>query len=244
MKVAVFGATSAIAQAVERLMAARGDRLFLVARNRQRLDAIAADLKVRGAAAVAIACQDLADTDQHRGLVAQVAQALDGIDAALIAYGALGDQTEAEHSFAQAREIFAINMMSPVSLLGELAARLLAQGHGTLAVIGSVAGDRGRRSNFVYGASKAGLSTYLQGLRARLFSAGIRVVEIKPGFVDTPMTNHLRRPRFASTPARIAPAILAAIDRGTDVVYVPRLWRPVMALIKLLPEAVSKRLSY
>ena len=235
-RVAIFGATSAIAQAVARRMAARGDALVLVGRDAARLQAVAADLEVRGAPAAHTLVADLNDTAHHADLVRQAWAALGGVDIALIAHGYLGSQREAESSPGELAAILDTNFVSPVSLAMRLAEAFEHQGSGTLAAIGSVAGDRGRQSNYAYGAAKGGLATFLGGLRHRLASRGVRVVTLKPGFIDTPMTRDFPKGPLWASPDRAAAGIVAAIDRGASVTYVPGFWRPIMWVIRALPD--------
>ena len=242
-RVAIFGATSAIAQATARLLSRRGARLHLVARDAGKLEAVRADLAARGAAAVSTA---LADLDDHLALAALVdgaIEALGGLDAALVAQGTLPDQAEAASDPEIARKALHTNFVAPALLIGVLAERFEAKGAGTLVAISSVAGDRGRASNYVYGSAKAALSTYLAGLRNRLHAKGVRVVTIKPGFVDTPMTAHFPKGALWATPAQVAEGIVRAMERGTAVAYVPWFWRPIMLVIRLIPEAIFVRLK-
>ena len=242
-RVAIFGATSAIAQATARLLAKRGARLHLVARDAAKLEAVRADLAVRGAGAVTTALADLDDPSRHAALVDAAIEALGGLDAALIAQGILPDQAEAARDPESARRSLHTNFVAPALLIGVLAERLEARGAGTLVAISSVAGDRGRASNYIYGSAKAALSTYLDGLRGRLHAKGVRVVTIKPGFVDTPMTAHFRKGALWASPARVAEGIVRAMERGTAVAYVPWFWRPIMLVIRLIPEAIFVRLK-
>ena len=238
-KIAIFGATSAIAGAVGRLFAAEGARLFLVARNDGRLQAVAADLRTRGAE-VHTAVADLADLAGHAALVAQARTALDGIEGALIAHGTLGDQRTSEADPATMLRELTTNFTSPASLLQATTA---AMAHGTVAVIGSVAGDRGRQSNYVYGAAKGGLRVFAQGLRHRLAGGAVRVVLVQPGFVDTPMTAGIAKggPLWA-TPERVARDIKRAMDRGGPaILYTPWFWRPIMTVIRAVPDPVFRR---
>ncbi|MFC0408651.1 SDR family oxidoreductase [Roseomonas elaeocarpi] len=243
-RIVIFGATSAIAQAVARLFAADGARLFLVARNAERLDAVAADLRARGAGTVATATADLADEGAHAALVAQAEAALEGLDAALIAHGTLGDQSRSESDADAALAELRNNFLSPASILTHLANRMAAQGHGTIAVIGSVAGDRGRMSNYVYGSAKGGLRVFVQGLRHRLGKSGVSVVLVQPGFVDTPMTAGVANrggPLWAK-PERVARDIRRAMDRGGPaILYTPWFWSPIMTVVRNLPDAVFRR---
>ena len=182
-KVLVLGATSAIAQATVRLLSARGVALYLVGRHAERLEAVARDARIRGASRVETEVLDLDDLSQHEALVARAETALGGLDGALLAHGILGDQAQAQGSYAETEKVLRTNFLSAVSLLTPLANRFESQRAGTLVVISSVAGDRGRQSNYVYGASKGALTVFLQGLRNRLAPAGVAVVTVKPGFV-------------------------------------------------------------
>jgi short-subunit dehydrogenase len=225
-----------------RLYAAAGARLFLTGRNAARLDAVAADLRVRGAATVELAVLDVTDRRRCEEVVDSAWAAFDGLDVALIAHGVLPDQARAQASVAETLATLDVNFTSTVGLLTALANRFEAQRGGCIAVITSVAGDRGRQSNYVYGAAKGGVDRFLEGLRNRLFHAGVAVVTLKPGFVDTPMTAGLRQgPLFASA-RRAGRAIHGAIERRRDVAYVPWFWRPIMAVVRNIPERVFKRL--
>lgn len=241
-RLAVFGATSAIAGAVARLYAAEGASLFLVARNAARLEALADDLRARGAAAVATAVADLDELDRHPELVESARAALDGLDAVLIAHGTLSDQAACETDWSAAQAGFTTNFLSPVSLLTALAPVMERQNRGAVAVIGSVAGDRGRGSNYVYGSAKGGLGVFVQGLRHRLGRSNVAVTLVKPGFVDTPMTAALPKggPLWAK-PERVAADIRRALDRGPAVLYTPWFWRWILLVIRLLPDAVFRR---
>jgi short-subunit dehydrogenase len=241
-QVIVFGATSAIAQAVCRRFASAGAKLFLVARNPERLEAIAADLRVRGASLVQVEACDLSDCDAHEALIGRARQGLDKIDCALIAYGTLPDQKACEEDFQTSATHILVNYLSPVSLLTHMANVMALQGSGTIGVIGSVAGDRGRQSNYVYGSAKGGLAVFTQGLRHRLWSKGVAVVLIKPGFVDTPMTAGIAKggPLWAS-PEKVAGDIVRALDSGKAVLYTPWFWRWIMAVIRIVPDFVFRR---
>jgi short-subunit dehydrogenase len=186
--VLIIGATSAMAEATARLFAARGDRLFLVARDAARLRMVADDLAVRGAMLAASATLDVADFAAHAPLLDAAEKELGAIDIALIAHGTLSDQAECERSVDALRREFDVNAVATLALLTDLANRFERRRSGTLAVISSVAGDRGRQSNYVYGSAKAAVTTFLGGLRQRLAKSGVAVLTIKPGFVDTPMT--------------------------------------------------------
>jgi len=237
-RVLVLGATSAIAQQVARLYAARGAELFLVARNEERLGAVADDLRVRGAS-VETAVADLDDAGRHEDLLARAGP----LDVVFLAYGVLGEARETGRSAGAAEAVLRTNLLGPVALLTLAAQRLEAQGKGCIVALSSVAGDRGRASNPVYGAAKAGLTAFLSGLRNRLSRAGVRVVTVKPGFVDTPMTGHLPKNPLYASPERVARDVVRAIEGGADVVYTPWWWRLVMLAVRLVPERLFKRLS-
>jgi short-subunit dehydrogenase len=239
-RVLIVGATSAIAAEVARRYAGRGASLVLTGRNPARLAAVGDDLRVRGAGSVETEVLDLLERERH---AAVVRRAFAGpLDLALLAHGDLPDQQRCQTDPGEAARTLELNLVATVELLTLLATEFETQGFGTIAVITSVAGDRGRRSNYVYGAAKAGVTVFLQGLRQRLRPAGVRVVTLKPGFVDTPMTAHLPRNPLASSPQRAARAICRAIESHRDVAYIPWFWRPVMALIRAVPEALFKRL--
>ncbi|MGE0746438.1 MAG: SDR family oxidoreductase [Rhodospirillales bacterium] len=241
-KILIVGATSAIAEATARLFAADGDRLFLLARNANRLSAVADDLRVRGAAQVETLTLDLNDTDRHEAVVDEAFDRLGGIDTVLVAHGTLPDQKACQASFELTRREFETNLLSVVSILTPIANRFEEAKAGTIAVITSVAGDRGRQSNYIYGAAKGAVALFLGGLRNRLHPAGVRVITLKPGFVDTPMTAGMPKNALYATPDRIARSIHRAIGRGPDVVYLPWFWWPIMTIIMSIPEFVFKRL--
>lgn len=240
-RILIVGATSAIAEAVARRYAAEGASLFLAARNTDRAAAIADDLRVRGAAAVWVEGYDATAPEGAERLVTAAWDALSGIDVALIAHGSLPDQQACAASVALTRREFEVNALSVIDLLTLLANRMESAQAGTLAVIGSVAGDRGRQSNYVYGAAKGCIDIFLQGLAHRLAPTGVRVLIIKPGFVDTPMTAAFPKGPLWASPAAVARGIHRAIGRGTHVLYTPWFWRWIMLLIRLVPTAVFHR---
>ncbi len=243
-KTLIIGATSAIVEATARRLAARKHDLYLVARNRDRLAAIADDLKTRGATSVATHRADLTDLSQHQQLVDDAVAALGGLDLVLIGHGVLGRQEKAQSDFEAAQKVFDANFTSVASLLTPIAEYMVQQKSGTIAVISSVAGDRGRQSNYIYGTSKAAKSVYLQGLRNRLYQSGVHVVTIKPGFVDTPMTSEFEKGGLLwATPDQIADGIVKAIDKKKNVAYLPWFWWPIMTIIKHVPETIFKRLK-
>ncbi len=242
-KILVLGATSGIAEATCRIWAQQGASLFLVARSADKLAAVAADLKTRGAAFVDTAVVDLDDTAQHPSLLTHGINSLGGMDVAYLAHGILGDQQAAEQSFATAEQILHTNFIAPVSLLTFLANYCVQRHSGVLAVISSVAGDRGRKSNYLYGSSKAGLSAFLGGLRNRVDREGVTVLNIKPGPTKTAMTAAMKgSEKFADVNA-VAKSIVSAIDRKADTLYVPFQWGPIMFVIQHIPEPIFKKLN-
>lgn len=243
MNILVIGATSAIAEATTRIWAAEGHSMILLGRHRTRLESIAADLRVRGAASVECADFDATDFARHEQLVGTSFAALGSIDLVLVAHGSLGSQSACERDFSQAHHEYAVNALSVVSLLTHIANRMETQRRGTIAVIGSVAGDRGRQSNYVYGSAKAAVDVFVQGLRNRLYRAGVHVMLIKPGLIDTPMTSAFRKGALWSAPDAVASSIVRGLARRRNVVYAPSFWRPLMTVIRWIPEPFFKTLS-
>ncbi|MGL4317708.1 MAG: SDR family oxidoreductase [Pseudomonas sp.] len=243
-KVLIVGATSAIATACARLWAAEGAELFLVGRNTEQLQLIAADLRVRGATRVENHELDLNHFNAHEAMLQACFELFGALDVALVAHGTLPDQQACERDVDLALQEFASNGLSVIALLTRLANRFEAQGHGSLAVISSVAGDRGRPSNYLYGSAKAAVSAFCEGLRARLFKAGVHLLTIKPGFVRTPMTQGLALPELLlAEPEVVAGDILRSIERRASVRYTPWFWWPIMQVIKSVPVLLFKRLS-
>ena len=240
----VIGATSAIAESVCRLWSVRGYNLFLVGRNQEKLDTVAKDYQVRGASTVYTHLLDVKDHAQHQSCWDAATKAMGKVDGMLIAHGTLPDQKKCEASYDTAFEEISVNGLSVVSLCTIAANELEKQGSGHIAVISSVAGDRGRQSNYVYGAAKGMVSIFLQGLRNRLFKSDVYVTTIKPGFVDTPMTAEFDKggPLWAS-PDQVAAGIVSAIDKRRSVVYLPWFWLGIMLIIRGIPEMVFKRLG-
>jgi short-subunit dehydrogenase len=243
-KILIVGATSSIASACARLWAAEQSEFFLVARDGQKLQQTCADLQARGARAVTPYEMDVSDTAEHAVMFERCMAALQMVDICLIAYGSLPNQRECEQSVEVALREFANNGSSVIALLTLLANRMAAQHRGTLAVISSVAGDRGRPSNYLYGAAKAAVTAFCEGLRARLFKSGVHVITIKPGFVDTPMTLGLALPALlVAQPDTVAQRIVAGIERKAAVLYVPGFWAWIMGLIRAIPQPIFKRLN-
>lgn len=240
-RILIIGATSAIAEAAARSYARRAAALMLVGRNLVRLQSIADDLSTRGAHAVHVHAMDVNDTAAHAGMLDAAVQALGGIDVVLVAHGTLPDQAACNDSVELSLREFATNGTSTIALCALLAQKL--ERGATLAVISSVAGDRGRASNYLYGSAKAAVSAYLSGMRQRLRPQGINVLTIKPGFVDTPMTAGFKKGALWANPDGIAKGIVGAIDRRRAVAYLPGFWWAIMQVIKLIPEPVFVRIK-
>jgi len=239
-RILIVGATSAIAEATARRLAARGARLHLLARNAQRLEEIAADLRTRGAA-VSTGILEVNDVAAHAAALEQAWASLGGtVDVALLAHGTLPDQAACDASVELALAEFATNATSTIALCIALAQRL--QRGATLAVISSVAGDRGRASNYLYGSAKAAVTAFLSGLGQRLRPQGINVLAIKPGFVDTPMTAAFRKGALWASPDQVGKGILRAIAARKPVAYLPGFWWAIMYVIKAIPEWLFRRI--
>lgn len=242
-RILIVGATSAMAEATARHFAARADELFLVARSADKLTPIADDLSVRGARRVETHVMDADDLSAHSAMLDAAEARLGGIDAVLVAYGTLPDQTACAADPAAAVAAWHINAVSPIALVTDIANRLERQGHGQIAVISSVAGDRGRASNYVYGSAKAGLSVFLDGLRHRLYGSGVDVLTIRPGLVDTPMTADIPKgPLFAKVD-KVGADIFNAMNKRRAVCYTPGFWRLIMAIVRNVPRALFHRTS-
>jgi short-subunit dehydrogenase len=247
-KIAVFGATSAIAQAWMRLltqrMAPSGEAsFFLVARNAAHLESVANDLIARGASAVYAETANLDEASGHTAMLERAVASLGGLDCALIAHGSLGDQPAGEKEFSMAAASLQTNFLSAASLVTWLANYFAGQHFGTIAVISSVAGDRGRKSNYIYGSAKAGLNAFLDGVRNRVDREGVQVLTIRPGFVATPMTAHLPQGPLFATPETVARDIQNAIESQRDVLYTPWFWRWIMAIVRIVPEWKFKKMD-
>jgi len=242
-RIVIFGATSGIAEATAREFAKEGTSFVLVGRDVEALGDIGADLKVRGAGSVEILPSELSDVDALPKLCADVGVKLGGIDVAIIAHGVLPDQEACEASADTLLDVLKINTLSPAVLMTELAQLMLSQGSGTIVVLSSVAGDRGRPSNYVYGASKALLTVLGEGMALKLKGRGVNLLVVKPGFVDTKMTADFRKGALWASAAQVGASIVTAVKAGkSGVIYTPRWWQLIMLVIKLAPEFVVRRL--
>ncbi len=243
MKILIIGATSAIAHETAKCFAKEGAELFLVARSPEKLEAVQNDLKVRGAKRAESYVLDVSQLDQHEAMIQTAIETLDELDMVLIAHGVLDKSRVTRENVDKALEEFTINCTSVISLLIRLANYFEPRKRGCIAVISSVAGDRGRKANYLYGAAKGAITVFLGGLRGRLAKSGVAVVTIKPGFVDTPMTASMRKGLLFASPRKVGEGIYHAMLKGKEVVYLPWFWRPIMLVVKSIPEPVFKRLS-
>ncbi|HVR71517.1 MAG TPA: SDR family NAD(P)-dependent oxidoreductase [Vicinamibacteria bacterium] len=245
MRVAFLGATRGMGRALARLMAESGHELFLLGRHPADLEKSAHDLEVRGGhGPVRVASCDLARPETFAPALEAAEAALGGLDAVVVTAGLFATQDRLEEDVELARQVLEVDFTNTVVFCEHARRRLLARGGGTLCVFSSVAGERGRKPVVLYGAAKAGLSRYLEGLDHRFRGQGLRTVCVKPGFVRTSMTEGLPAPPFAGEPDRVAPLVLRAIERGEPVVWVPGVWRWVMLAIRLLPRAVMRRVRF
>lgn len=239
----ILGATSAIAKHTTRLFAQDNASLYLVARNEDKLSAMQQDMLVRGATAVDYEILDLADDKLHADLIERATKKMGNIDIVLIAYGTLGEQKQSEKNFQNTLNELQINCLSVISILTIIANQFEQQKSGSIAVISSPSGDRGRQSNYIYGTAKGALTIFLQGLRNRLAKSNVHVLTIKPGFVDTPMTKDFKKGFLWVNPEVISKGIYNAIKKKKEIVYLPFFWRFIMIIIKSIPEKIFKKLS-
>ncbi len=246
-KVLIFGGTSAIAEEYAQLILSNGGQVFLVGRNTNTLTRTAKDLEIRSGSSpdtVHTLAINFTNYDEIKNCFNQADKTLQGISKVLVAHGCLPEQEELQNDFSAAINSHHVNYLSAVAVCESAAQYFLEKAiSGQISVISSVAGDRGRKSNYFYGASKGALSLYLQGLRGRLHSSEITVLTVKPGFVDTPMTSHLEKGLLWAKPASIAAGILRAEETKRNIVYLPFYWFSIMLCIKLIPECIFKKLS-
>jgi decaprenylphospho-beta-D-erythro-pentofuranosid-2-ulose 2-reductase len=242
MKVAIIGATAGLVRETVRLCAKAGDTLFLTGRTATKLEAIADEARAAGAHAVHTRVLDLEQTAELAVAWRAAWDTLDGVDTLLIAAGTLPDEAQCRADAAALESAMRINMVAPASLASMAAHQMATAGRGVVAVISSVAGDRGRASNYAYGASKAGLSTFLQGLGHEVAARGVRIVDVRPGPVDTPMTAHLKGKQALADPDAVGARIHEALSDGSRVVYAPGWWQPAMWVVKALPRPIFERL--
>ncbi len=242
-RILIIGSTSPIARELAMHFAGDGARLYLAARDAEEAARIAADVAIRGGVEARSGAFEAADFESHPAFMARVVEELGGLDGVVLCFGTLGDQQAAWRDSREALAIINQNYTGAVSILTLCAARLEAQHSGFIVVIGSVSGDRGRRGNYAYGSAKGGLALFAQGLRARLAEAGVHVMTVKPGYVDSRMTWGRPGVFLNASPAAVAGRIHAALKRKADVIYAPAFWRLISGAIKLVPERIFKRIN-
>lgn len=243
-QIAIFGASSAIAMEVAKIYAKDGETLHLISRSAEKLDSFKKDLKIRGAAQVFTYSFDFEKDTKYFELLENILGNTGGkIHVSLIAYGTLPKQDLCEKNLEETLKVINLNGVSTISLLHHLANLYELWQGGTIATISSVAGDRGRPSNYTYGTAKSMVSTYMQGLRGRLNSAGVQVLTIKPGFVDSPMTAEFEKGPLWAKPQDIAQGIVNAIKGGRNIVYLPFFWLFIMLIVRHIPEFIFKKLK-
>jgi decaprenylphospho-beta-D-erythro-pentofuranosid-2-ulose 2-reductase len=240
-KVLIIGATSAIAKEVARLYSERGAQLYLMARSPEGLAQLSGELE---GSVVGSESGDFSEIVENRARIDRALAALGGLDIAIIAHGSLGDQLLSERDYEETRDLFAVNCMSVISFLIPLANAIEDQGHGHLAVMSSVAAERGRPRNYTYAAAKSAVNVYLQGVRSRLWKSGGRVHILKLGPAHTPMTTQHEKNALFAQPEAVARGIVRAIDRGVSEVYIPGYWLPIMAVVRILPEFVFQKIRF
>ncbi len=242
MQLLILGANSDVAEAVARKFAQEEKaNIYLASRDLGLLEKQARDLEIRAQVKAQPLSFDALDYAAHAAFYQSLDPKPDGV---LVAFGYLGDQSRAQEDFAEARRIIDTNFLGAVSILEIVAQDFARRGHGFIIGLSSVAGERGRQSNYIYGAAKGALSIYLSGLRNRLHQRGVRVLTVLPGFVRTKMTEHLDLPeKLTAEPAEVAEDIYTAYKKGKDIIYTKWLWRWIMAIIKAIPEKVFKRLK-
>lgn len=246
MKVVALGATKGMGRSLSRLMAERGDTIFLLGRDPDDLAKAAEDLEIRSSSGkrFGFAQCDLERPEGFADALDQAAATLGGFDCVVVSAGVFGQQADFEQDTEAMRRMLEVNFVRTVEFCELARARILATGGGTLCVFSSVAGERGRKPVVLYGAAKAGLTRYLEGLDHKFRRHGLKTVCVKPGFVKTGMTAGLSPPPFAGEPDAVARRVLAAIDRGKAVVYAPGAWRWIMLVIRNLPRFVMRRIEF
>jgi decaprenylphospho-beta-D-erythro-pentofuranosid-2-ulose 2-reductase len=240
----VLGGSSPVGRAFAREALRKGHAVVLAGRDTADLEVTAEDARLRIGGDISVAEFDATAYDKHQEFVDACVENKRGALGVFICFGVMPGQDEIDGDFDKARQTIEVNYLGAVSVLSRVAPVLEKERAGHIVVLGSVAGDRGRRRNYVYGSAKAGLHTYLQGLRARLYAAGVSVTTVKPGFMDTQMTWGDPRVKRPPTPEAVARACLRFAEKGADVKYYPLKWWPIMTVVKLIPERVFKRLNF
>jgi decaprenylphospho-beta-D-erythro-pentofuranosid-2-ulose 2-reductase len=247
MKAVILGATKGMGRSMARLLAAQGAELFLLGRDAEDLARSARDLETRSgkaAGSIGVAACDLERPEQFGPALDAADAALSGFDGVVVTAGLFATQDELEADGELARRLLTVDFANTVAFCEEARKRLLARGGGTLCVWSSVAGERGRKPVILYGAAKAGLTRYLEGLDHKFRARGLRTICVKPGFVRTGMTEGLKVPPFAGEPDAVAARVVRALERGRPVVYAPPIWAWIMLVIRLLPRFVMRKIGF
>ncbi|MFT3709616.1 MAG: SDR family NAD(P)-dependent oxidoreductase [Archangium sp.] len=245
-RVAILGATRGMGRSLARKFVERGDWVALLGRELEELKRSQADLEARGTPGVrvtSVVC-DLEQPETFRSALESAEQSLDGLDTVVVTAGIFATQEKLEQDPALAHKVLTVDFANTVVFCEEARKKLLLHGKGTLCVFSSVAGDRARKPVILYGAAKAGLSAYLEGLDHKYRAQGLTTICVKPGFVKTAMTAGLPVPPFAGDPDEVAQVVLEGIDAGSPVVYAPRIWQAVMTAIKAMPRFVMRRAKF
>ncbi len=243
MTVLILGATSRIAQQVGHRYAEEGHAVYVTARDAAEAELVAADIAIRHEVPTGFGAFDALDMPSHRRFIAEVEECLGPIEVALVAFGEMGDQEESQRDFGMARQVIDINFTGAASICEAIAERMEERGRGAIIGLSSVAGDRGRQSNYIYGSAKGAFTLYLGGLRNRLTKSAVQVLTVRLGFVDTRMTYGMKTGIPIADPTDISRRILRHQQRGSDSVYLPGFWWLIMTIICLIPERIFKRLS-
>lgn len=240
----VLGASSLIVQETLELLAKPDVKFYLVGRNEAKLNIVKAHLESVGQSSIFVETADLCNFDRYQQIFDNSIQTMGNVDCLFVGYGILPNQQELEQDMSKIVENFNINALGVILFVSLVANYFEQRGSGSIVVISSVAGDRGRRSNYFYGSAKASITVFLQGLRHRFAKKNIKVITIKPGLVDTPMTSHLEKNLLFASAEKVAKDIFSAISRNKEIVYTPWFWRYIMAIIRLLPEKIFKKLNF
>jgi short-subunit dehydrogenase len=241
--VVIFGAASAIAHRTAVRFAQDNANLFLIARDMEKLEAVKNDILTRFETNIELLTLDANDIEKHSGFLNELKEKAGKIDVFLIAHGTLPDQEKIQDSPEKIIDEYKTNALSVFSLATIMGNIMEEQGEGTIAVISSVAGDRGRMSNYIYGSAKAAVSAFTQGLRNRLYHKGVHVVTIKPGFVDTPMTKDTKKNFLFASAKDVGEGIYKAIEEKKNVAYLPKFWSFIMCVIRSIPESIFKKMK-
>lgn len=242
--VLILGSTSLIARASAAEFASRNHDVYFAGRNKDETEKIARDFQIRYKIKSYGVEFNATEYNSHKNFIKNIFSQITDLNCIIIAFGYLGKQEISQENFDEAQKVIDTNFTGVVSICERIAPYFISKSSGTIAVISSVAGDRGRQSNYIYGSSKAALTTYLSGLRSRLFRHNVHVLTVKPGFVDTPMTYGMKIPKLLlASPQKVGKNIYKAIIKKKDIVYTPFYWKWIMLIVKLIPEFIFKKLK-